>query len=187
MAEDTELLLALLSSKLNGSILSQELLLYALIDAGGDVDKAAAVLSEKKPSMSSKATKRKGVNKLDGWVVNKRKATTSHPPSTWHPEVNGATKEPILILSEDEEGEVPPKQGVANPSKPTVPLMSVLKQAPTSSKAPVKLPVRMLGTPGLVAQHTPCTMHYSILPSELACRLFYVMLKEAVGWSRNKW
>ncbi|CCL99337.1 uncharacterized protein FIBRA_01355 [Fibroporia radiculosa] len=50
-----------------------------------------------------------------------------------------------------------------------------------------RAPPLTLGTPLLVAQHTPCTLHPSILPPELACRLFYTMLHESRTWQRNRW
>ena len=45
----------------------------------------------------------------------------------------------------------------------------------------------MLPTPALVAQHTPCTLHLSVLPPELACRLFHTMIDASKDWKRNKW
>jgi hypothetical protein len=39
----------------------------------------------------------------------------------------------------------------------------------------------------MVAEHTPCTLHPSLLPPELACKLFYAMLDASRQWSRNKW
>ncbi|KAI0363466.1 hypothetical protein BV20DRAFT_958179 [Pilatotrama ljubarskyi] len=39
----------------------------------------------------------------------------------------------------------------------------------------------------MVAEHTPCTLHHSILPPELACRLYYIMLYASRDWKRNKW
>ncbi|OCH95052.1 hypothetical protein OBBRIDRAFT_721704 [Obba rivulosa] len=55
------------------------------------------------------------------------------------------------------------------------------------NQTPPRAPPLTLATPSLVAQHTPCTLHYSVLPPELACRLFYDMLEESQNWSRNKW
>ncbi|KAB5594386.1 hypothetical protein CTheo_2163 [Ceratobasidium theobromae] len=39
----------------------------------------------------------------------------------------------------------------------------------------------------MISQHTPLTMHPSVLPLELSCRLFHTMLKASEDWSRNKW
>ncbi|PCH38134.1 hypothetical protein WOLCODRAFT_130701 [Wolfiporia cocos MD-104 SS10] len=61
---------------------------------------------------------------------------------------------------------------------------------PNSSKSasrPPRFPPLTLATPSLVKQHTPCTLHHSILPPELACRLFYTMLDASKGWQKNRW
>ncbi|KAF9507863.1 hypothetical protein BS47DRAFT_1377831 [Hydnum rufescens UP504] len=58
---------------------------------------------------------------------------------------------------------------------------------PSPTKSLPRLPVLTLTTPAMVAQHTPTTLHTSILPAELACQLYYTMLEEAKTWSRNKW
>ncbi|KAF8894467.1 hypothetical protein BD779DRAFT_1609218 [Infundibulicybe gibba] len=39
----------------------------------------------------------------------------------------------------------------------------------------------------IVAKHTPCTLHLSVLPPELACKLFYTMINASRQWKRNKW
>ncbi|CAL1704966.1 unnamed protein product [Somion occarium] len=69
--------------------------------------------------------------------------------------------------------------------------MSVLRPPnSTDGKAkasPPKHPPLTLSTPELVAKHTPCTIHSSILPTELACRLFYTMLDLSRDWDRNRW
>ncbi|EMD38356.1 hypothetical protein CERSUDRAFT_49567 [Gelatoporia subvermispora B] len=54
-------------------------------------------------------------------------------------------------------------------------------------ETPPRFPPLTLATPTLIAQHTPCTLHTSVLPAELACRLFYAMLAESQNWQRNKW
>ncbi|KAF9001903.1 hypothetical protein BDQ17DRAFT_1203546, partial [Cyathus striatus] len=65
--------------------------------------------------------------------------------------------------------------------------MQVLRQPDFPKKSRIKLSPLVLSTPTLVAQHIPCTLHLSVLPSELACRLFYVMIDAAKKWQRNKW
>ncbi|PFH50073.1 hypothetical protein AMATHDRAFT_75828 [Amanita thiersii Skay4041] len=65
--------------------------------------------------------------------------------------------------------------------------MSVLKQAPASHPKIQKLPPLTLSIPELVTQHTPCTMHLSVLPPELACQLFHTMIHASRHWQRNKW
>ncbi|KAK0228026.1 hypothetical protein IW262DRAFT_1532124 [Armillaria fumosa] len=67
--------------------------------------------------------------------------------------------------------------------------MTVLRQAPPSpsKKKILSSPPLLLSNPSMVSQHTPCTMHLSVLPPELACRLFYTMVDASRGWQRNKW
>ncbi|KAF8436942.1 hypothetical protein L210DRAFT_873116 [Boletus edulis BED1] len=66
--------------------------------------------------------------------------------------------------------------------------MSVLRPPPPSSKPSVpRLPPLTLSNPSMVAQHTPCTLHLSALPPELACELFYTMMDLSRSWKRNKW
>ncbi|KAF8610603.1 hypothetical protein BDV93DRAFT_430572 [Ceratobasidium sp. AG-I] len=67
------------------------------------------------------------------------------------------------------------------------PLLSVLRDdTPSIRKAQRLAPLR-LTTPALVSQHTPLTIHSSILPMELSCRLYHAMIKASESWSRNKW
>ncbi|KIJ60668.1 hypothetical protein HYDPIDRAFT_177359 [Hydnomerulius pinastri MD-312] len=65
--------------------------------------------------------------------------------------------------------------------------MSVLRQPPPSKPSVSQLPPLTLSNPSMVAQHTPCTMHLSVLPPELACKLFYTMVDLSQAWKRNKW
>ena len=211
--EETELILALLCSTIENPSISHEVLLGALADAGGNVQKAAEALNAgQQPNSSKPPSKRKRDNGLDKWIMNKKRprdatparqldgeaSSSARPHQTFTP--GFAPDEPICIESDDESGEDTTNLGslVSSPSAhtkssdkshvqaPTVPLMAVLKQAPTLARVPRLLP-RTLGTPALVAQYTPCTLHASILPPELACRVFYAMLREAASWPRNQW
>ncbi|KDR81468.1 hypothetical protein GALMADRAFT_60387 [Galerina marginata CBS 339.88] len=65
--------------------------------------------------------------------------------------------------------------------------MAVLRQPPSPPKGPPRLPPMILSNPQMVAERTPCTLHLSILPPELACRLFYTMIDASKAWKRNKW
>ncbi|CCA72374.1 hypothetical protein PIIN_06308 [Serendipita indica DSM 11827] len=195
---DTEMLLAMLSSMMEGPVPSQEVLLQALVDADGDISVAAAALKvTQKKQASTSANKRK--RGLEGWIVSKRKPAEAKIGSSTPSGSSLHTHKDMGVVPSDSEEDsgaaesvkfAKGEDGDAKPSKarqgPPVSLMSVLKQAPSSPTRPPKLVPRTLGTPALVAQHTPCTMHLSVLPPELACRLFYVMLREAHGWSRNK-
>ena len=205
---DTETLLALLVSLLDENITvntTQDALLSVLVDAEGDVELAAARLqasniTSKTSSerLSGKKRKRPG---LDRWIVNKKppgvggksrdQTERSDPPTT------RLSIENVIEVPDDDSDNPPTGSNLASSSKPKptlqlsrppVSLMSVLKQAPIEEKKrPIQLAPLTLGTPALVAEHTQCTLHHSILPPELACKLFYVMLKEAAGWDRNRW
>jgi len=194
---DTETLLALLASLLDESVAvntTQDALLSVLVDAEGDVQLAAARLhasnmTSKTSSerLSGKKRKRPG---LDRWIVNKkapgvggksRDQTERSDPSTSRPFI-----ENVIEVPDDDGDNLPGGGNLASSSKPKptlqssrppVSLMSVLKRAPIEEKKrPIQLAPLTLGTPALVAEHTHCTLHYSILPPELACRLFYVMV-----------
>ncbi|KAG8891221.1 hypothetical protein FRB99_003767 [Tulasnella sp. 403] len=66
--------------------------------------------------------------------------------------------------------------------------MEILRPPPPSPAIAPKLPPLTLGTRSLIEEHTPTTLHSSVLPPELACKLFYKMLDEAEAhWRRSKW
>ncbi|KAF9072904.1 hypothetical protein BDP27DRAFT_1319610 [Rhodocollybia butyracea] len=65
--------------------------------------------------------------------------------------------------------------------------MTVLKQPSPTKKAAPRKPPLTLSSPEMVAEHTPCTMHLSVLPSELATKLFYSLEEASRDWKRNKW
>ncbi|KAH9945980.1 uncharacterized protein BXZ73DRAFT_37512 [Epithele typhae] len=63
---------------------------------------------------------------------------------------------------------------------------------PNSASGPAKQqlnrqPPLTLTSPQMVAEHVPCTLHNSILPPDVACRLFYEMLHRSRDWKQNKW
>ncbi|EKM55474.1 uncharacterized protein PHACADRAFT_184269 [Phanerochaete carnosa HHB-10118-sp] len=66
-------------------------------------------------------------------------------------------------------------------------LLRLPNSSDSKPSGPPKFPPLTLTTPDMVAKHTPCTMHLSVLPPELACRLFYSMIEESESWQRNKW
>lgn len=63
----------------------------------------------------------------------------------------------------------------------------VLKDKNKSLSTPKSLPPLLLSTPASVASHTPCSLHYDILPPNLAERLYKRMIEESKSWKRNKW
>jgi hypothetical protein len=192
-SEDTETLLALLCSLLPDNVVpTQQCLLEALLQTEGDVQMAAEIVLKRCPK-----GKRKRNGGLDSWLTRpgSSKATIGHPSL---PDPPGSALQ--SRFGSESPNKKPRSAGgpsttrkssppVSKPIKPVKNLLDVLRQPPTSS-APASVPrltPLMLSNPSLVAQHTPCTLHLGVLPSELACHLFYTMLHEAKDWSRNKW
>ena len=82
----------------------------------------------------------------------------------------------------------PPAPAPTTVASSSVNLLSVLRQPPFDAPSkPSRLPTLTLSTPALVAKHTPCTLHLSVLSQELACKLFYTLLDASEEWKRNKW
>ena len=183
--DDTDTLLALICSLLPDNITpSQQSLLDALLQAEGDVEKAAEIISKLRPD-----SKRKRNVGLDSWLI----------PTASSSDTNGQPSSLQIRLGSESPNKKPRSAGAATlttkigllplsrPVKPVDNLLDVLRQPPSAATSVPRLPPLILSNPLLVAQHTPCTYHLGILPSELACRLFYTMLHEAQNWSRNKW
>ena len=64
----------------------------------------------------------------------------------------------------------------------------VLKSTSNNASQPPKsLPPLLLTRPEQVAKHTPCSLHFNILPADLAERLYLRMLDESEKWERNRW
>lgn len=164
MNSDTDTLIALVSSLLPQYTYAHDAILDALVQSKGDVEAAAEVLQSKMP------TKKRSYGSLDSWLnppVKKISACKDSPA-------------PLTVI----------KPGAtATVASSSVNLMSILRQPHSDARSilPSRLPSLTLSTPALVAEHTPCTLHLSVLPPELACRLFYTMLDESKKWKRNKW
>ena len=166
MDGDTETLIALVSSLLPQHTYSQDVILDALIQSNGDVEAAVEVLQSKTP------TKKRNHSNLDSWLNHPAKKISTRRDSS---------APPTSIIKPY----APTTSSIASSS---VNLMSVLRQPPSDAPStPSRLPPLTLLTPALVAKHTPCTLHLSVLPQELACRLFYTMLDASKEWKRNKW
>ncbi|KIO28184.1 hypothetical protein M407DRAFT_72209 [Tulasnella calospora MUT 4182] len=203
----------MLQSLLNGLEVSQTELLEALLASDGDVQAAAAFLKEEGTSsaQSKGNRKRKRTASLTNWLQK----PPSTPRPTTSSSSKSQSKKPSKKVKVDDLSDIeidtaatpkpvkPPTPLTAakilsgpnlaspptpSPSKPIRLITDVLRP-PTPSKPTLpKLPPLTLGTAALVAQHTPCTLQSSILPPELACRLFYKLLDEAnAHWRRNKW
>ncbi|TFK29795.1 hypothetical protein FA15DRAFT_581456 [Coprinopsis marcescibilis] len=169
---DTETLISLVESLLTRNVAQQSDILEALVKCEGDVNGAAAFLNQKP---ESEPPKRKRENKLDSWLK---------PPSK---RARNKVREKPPVSSGSSSSTVP--GSVPSGSKQPVDLSLLLRQpSPSKARKTVpKLPPLTLSTPALVAKHTPCTLHYSVLPQELACQLFYAMLDLSKEWKRNKW
>jgi hypothetical protein len=155
---DTDTLLALVSSLLTEPVPHTDVVLNALVQANGDAKTAVQLLNHR-----PKAKKRKVAN-LDDWLA-------TNTPS-------GSSEHKLITASPLRK----PK------SSAPVNLMSVLRDPPSRSEKIVpQLRPLMLSNPIMVAENTPCTLHLSVLPQELACRLFYTMVHAARDWQRNKW
>ena len=170
MDSDTETLIAIVSSMLpqDESDFCQDEIVEALIQSDGDVGKALRLLR----SRSGSSKKRKRVD-LQDWLKPCSKKKREFKREDLIPDNTTArTQQADESLS----------------SKPdaSVDFMSVLRQ-PSPRISPPKLLPLTLSTPVLVAKHTPCTQHLSVLPSELACRLFHTMVDRSKCWKRNKW
>lgn len=166
--QDTEILITLVASLLTRKNLEDADILDALVRTEGNVEAAAEILNKQPPS-----SKRKRIgNNLDNWVKRGRKEEGPSKPR------KGET---VALKS------IKPTSSVST-SKP-VDLMTVLRQPPSSPKknSVPKLPPLTLATPAMIKKHTPCTLHHSVLPQELACELFYTMLDLSKDWQRNKW
>ena len=195
--EDTDTLLALLCSLLPDNISpSQQTLLEVLLQTEGDVEMAAGIISKQRTNR-----KRKRNTSLDSWLTRSDSATQAERLSSLSSCSAGSSRNQLASNSSPQKK--PRSEGSATstttkkdqppfpkPIKPVKNLLEVLRPQSPQASAPAnapRLPLLTLSKPSLVTQHTPCTLHHSVLPPELACRLFYTMLHEASDWSKNKW
>ena len=170
MDDDTDTLIALVSSLLPRSTYAQDVILDALIQSNGDVEAAVETLRSKRP------TKKRNHTVLDSWLNPPAKKISTRRDSPVPLTFGGSTTKPYAPTVS------------ASSSVPSINLMSILRQPPSdTSSISCRLPPFILTTPALVAKHTPCTLHLSVLPPELACKLFYTMMDESKEWKRNKW
>lgn len=179
MAEqDTDILLALLSSLLASPVDDPSTLLDALVEADGDVERAATLLNSR-PSASAgtpRGVKRKRNAGLDGWLgTGDPKDARKRDSSPVDASTSTPRKRPVLAPGPKHTADLPSPGSSPRKVKTVTQqeFMSLLRP-PNSSEAkpqgPPKFPPLTLTTPALVAKHTPCTMHLSILPPELASR-----------------
>lgn len=172
MDEDTDVLLVLLETSLPSQlVVRREELLEALISAGGDVELASRTLNEAfrgkvNPSPVRKPnSKRKAGAGLDDWLKSSKRRLSSESsqfkddgfkalPSGKHSVASNIAIAPRVSSF---------RQHSANsPSS----LAMVLRDNSSRRTHTVQpLPVRLLSTPEAVANHTPTTLHTSILPA----------------------
>lgn len=173
------MLLAIIQSLLSpGLTCDASTMLNALVMAKGDATIAAQQLNSSSsrtpvPQSTHNVTKKRKAAGLDAWL------TSSEPKEP---------ASPVKPASSSSSPQKPPSKKPRSTTTNPINLMDILKQAPTAPPSkPSPLRPLTLGTPALVAQHVPCTMHLSVLPPELACSLFYKMIDESSTWSKNKW
>jgi hypothetical protein len=178
--DDTETLLALLSSLLTGRAPDAVVLLDALVQYNGDVAAAAQFLNSKENNPDKKqGGKRKRVVDLDNWLKPSASKISKMIDLQLNTDQTSSSTSPMA------KGAAAPQSG--SPEKPPLDLMSILRQPLSNQKSIPRLPPLMLAKPALVAEHTPCTLHLSVLPPDLACSLFHTMVDASHEWKRNKW
>lgn len=189
---DTETLIAMVSSLLDGSPPDGSVILEALVSCDGDVAAAAKALNTRRLDTPSKVagSKRKRKANIEDWLkASPRQGAATDEASSSTPSRTRTSAKPASKDKPISSSSLRVKP--VSTSKATVDLMSVLKQPKPASadsrKTAARLPPLMLYTPEKVAEHTPCTMHLNVLPQELACRLFYTMMGLSVDWKPNKW
>lgn len=187
--EDTEVLLALLSSLLDNPPNDSASLLDALVQADGDVERAAACLNKNVKEEGSKKTspnrtgkistgvKRKRKQGLEGWLVpNERLPDACPSPKKKLNSTRAASPVKTSDFIQGSSRSTPPDASPIKPVKPVsqTEFLNLLRPPTSTSKEstskPPKYPPLTLATPELIAKHVPCTMHLSVLPPELACR-----------------
>ncbi|TFK76597.1 hypothetical protein BDN72DRAFT_831175 [Pluteus cervinus] len=183
-SHDTDVLVALVLSLADSAQdHSQEEVLNALVQSNGDVNEAVRLLhrphSKKRPQPT-------GTSTISSWLSSRTKRRKEDDVPA--PTTNGSSEQPHQESTAAQVLDALPQSTSRTAGdKPTVDLMTVLRQPQPSNKPKRNLPPLLLTTPSLVKEHTPCTLHLSVLPPELACDLFYTMLDASSSWQRNKW
>lgn len=160
---DTDTLLAMLSSLLQPEEFEHAVLLDALVNSNGDLEAAAQALRSERPKKRRKVA-HKDHTSIESWLKGEKTILAPLIPSESSAGTNSHSVAPAKMLA----GASKPR-GLAGAT-----LFGDLGQAnqfasTSKTRVPRLLPLT-LATPELVAEHTPCTMHHSVLPPELACR-----------------
>lgn len=193
--EDTDTLLAILSSLLQPPIPGQDVLLDALIRANGKVEIAAKSLHLKRTSTqcgigtSRTIKKRAATGVLDGWLTSPAAGSSQvrKKGKLTGPFIPTKGTESSQLTSPTKNTQVASRNPTPGPSKlhdslkELVPLTEVLRPPPPTSPNVPRLSPFTLANPFMVEKHTPCTLHLGVLPPELACRLFHRMVHASKG------
>ncbi|KAI0273652.1 hypothetical protein BC834DRAFT_816404 [Gloeopeniophorella convolvens] len=195
--EDTDTLLALLASLLpDNAVPSQQVLLETLLQTDCNIEAAADAIrrQQRTEKQRSTGTKRKRDVNLDSWLTRAGPSKVVEESPSRSPakrsSLDGQSRSSPNKKPRSENnalfrrGDSP---SLSRPVKQVKNLLDVLRPPPSAPSSVPRPPPLTLSNPSLVAQHTPCTLHLSVLPPELASRLFYIMLHEARDWSRNRW
>jgi hypothetical protein len=170
---DTEVLLACVLSLLNQKV-DTDVILDTLVRCNGDASKAAELLNSGDQTEAAKdgqRTRKRGRGLNDWLREGSRKSAKAEAQSVPQAGPSSHTRKAPTSSS---------KTGSDD-------LMNILQQPPPSKRIIPPKPPLTLTSPSMVAKHTPCTLHLSVLPPELATRLFYAMEDASHGWKRNKW
>lgn len=144
-----------------------------LIASGGSVERASAALLGDAPvvsSSSSRGVKRVKINKLDRWLSGKSPEEQPRP-----------SKQTRAKASPSNEGHGAP---TASPATTSAFTRLRAPSLPTPQPPPaVNLPPLRLSTPEMIQHHTGglITLIPSVLPTELASRLYARMVRESEG------
>ncbi|KAG6832684.1 hypothetical protein H0H92_012256 [Tricholoma furcatifolium] len=185
-SNDTDMLLALVSSLLTVEQPDPTVILEVLVQCNGDVEVAAKILNGSESKSEGTKTKKRKRAGLDAWLERPSKSTKAPPEGTSRTEEEEKTN--VGTEAFDESSATLSSSSSTSPRRPVTDLMSVLRPPPSPTKKKLsQLPPLLLTNPDMVAANTPCTMHLSVLPAELACKLFYTMIDASQTWSRNKW
>lgn len=173
--EDTEILLALLSSLLKAPVTDQNTLLDALVKSDGDVERAAKLLNacsspEPQPKVAGLKRKRKGG--LRDWLATDDKRDTSKSRRTREvtPDASNDNEPSSSKPTSERPSSISPRKVKPVTQQEFMTILRPPNSSDAKAQGPPKFPPLTLTTPAMVAKHTPCTMHLSVLPPELACR-----------------
>ncbi|KIY67841.1 hypothetical protein CYLTODRAFT_396417 [Cylindrobasidium torrendii FP15055 ss-10] len=185
---DTDTLLATVFSLLSDAH-SQETVLDALLRHDGDPEAAAHFLNRE--ARRERKRKREG-GSLAEWLEPKKakqksSAKTSSSLNASPTKPSSSSVRPSSLSVKPSSSSIRPSSSAGSSSTKTAVKLVTLRPPPSTAPTPPRLPPLTLSTPELVATHTPCTQHLSILPPSLACTLFHTLVAASAEWKRNKW